>query len=494
MNRLSTKSNLYVDLLVRSASDILNAAIALTIVALIARHLSAADYGIYSQVITTASLLLPLLTLRLNTACVRFFPSIAIDPLVRKRHFTTAVFIVLTLSLFAIVLLVSLPAVSATMIFGQVVSAQLMLLLGVYLAVRCLVTLGIDYFRAMNRSNQSSAYNTIRFVLTLGLLLAAIARGTDVDGVLYAYIAAELLILVALGIHLQREDSLGSPSLWAPKELSPYLAYSLPLLPYSMFVTVNQFADRYFITHLLGLEETGVYAFSYNLIASAFLLNASIAYVIYPHLCRLWEDDQMEAVRERIEGGQRIFVFIAVPLALGLGGIYTAVVTAMVGESFIVSGLTFSAIIFGQFMLGLCSIFGFIIDLSKRTTFFVKVLFGTATLNICGNAILVPRYGIEGAAVATAITYLAQLGAMWIATRNIAPFRVSIDFRFLAACLMLGSLMLGAVFYLQPNAALADILLAIVVAAVVYALGALVIFRGRLSDIIGVLKPRVKLN
>lgn len=471
------------DLFFRGASDVLNAIIGLAIIALVARQLDAGEYGIFTQVITTVSLLAPLLMLRLNTACVRFFPTIAEDGDSRRRHFTTVVFTVAGLCLAATALLCLSSDLSAKLIFDQEESRQLIFVLGAYLLLRCVVTLFIDYFRAMNRSALASGYNTLRFISVLLCLVYAIMNDSGVHGILIAHIAAELLVLGLLGRHLLREKVLGFLGQYRLQEIRPYLAYSLPLLPYSMFLTVNQFADRYFITHLVGLEATGVYSFSYNLIMSAFLLNASISYVIYPHLCRLWEQGRMDAVREQLETGQRLFVFIAMPVAFGLCSIYPAVVTAMVGPELVIDIAAVVAIVAGQFMLGLCSLFGFVIDLSMRTTFFVRVLFATATLNIVLNALLVPSLGIFGAALATAFTYAAQLLMMWFATREIAPFKVQMDFVFIAQCAGAAIVMLACLNYLPPLAGIAGILLAVGAGAIVYFTVTLVMFRHRLKDV-----------
>lgn len=483
MNTAGKPSKLVSEILFRGGSDVLNALIALTIIALVARQLSAADYGIYTQIMTTASLLLPLLTLRLNTACVRFFPSIAEEVAVRRQHFTTATLVIGGLSLLAFALLTLAPDWTARVIFGETVNLRIIVLLGVYLGLRAIVTLFTDYFRAMNRSTLASIYNSARFVLTLAALVAALLTDSALDGILLAYLCAETTMLLVLGIHLAGEQSLGFLRDWHPAALRPYLAYSLPLLPYSMFLTVNQFADRYFITHLIGLEATGVYGFSYGLIMSAFLLNASISYVIYPHLTRLWEDGDMHGVQTQLESGQRLFVFVAVPVAFGFCAIYPALVSAMVGEEFVISLLAVGAIVLGQFWLGLCSIFGFIIDLSKRTTFFVKVLVVTASLNLVLNALLVPLLGIAGAALATAFTYATQLFMMWFATREIAPFKVRIDVGFMARCAILASVMVAAVYALQPISGAADIFIAVGVAASVYFAGALIMFRNRLGEL-----------
>ncbi len=482
MGSIGTRSSLIKDLIFRGASDVLNALIGLAIIALVARQLDTGAYGIYTQVVTTVSLFVPLLLLRLNTACVRFFPTIINDKADLRRHFTTVVLTVFAVSLMAVILFVMAAKWSAQLIFGQAAPLRLMLLLCLYLLLRSMVTLFIDYFRAMNRSTLASGYNSLRFLLVLLCLIYAVLSNSGVHGILSAHVVAELLILVVSGYHLYRDKVLGFIAQWQPRDIKPYLAYSLPLLPYSMFLTVNQFADRYFITHLVGLEATGVYSFSYTLIMSAFLLNASISYVIYPHLCRLWEDGNMDAVRDQIETGQRLFIAIAIPIAFGFFAIYAAVVSAMVGPEFVISMVAVISIVVGQIMLGLCSIFGFIIDLSKRTTFFVKVLFATATLNLILNTLLVPSYGIAGAAVATAITYAAQLLLMWFATREIAPFKVRVDFRFIGQCAVLAAVMLACLQLLQPLNGIGDIFLAVGLGALIYLAGALAMFRQHIKE------------
>jgi O-antigen/teichoic acid export membrane protein len=474
-------SRLARDLLLRGCSDVFNAAVNLLVIALVARQLNAGGYGIYTQVITTASLLLPVLLLRLNTACVRFFPALADNSHARGEQFTTVLVIVLLTALGAAVLINLLPDTTGLLIFGEAVPAQLVLLLGCYLLLRCLVSLCIDYFRALNQPALASGWNSLRFLLVLIAVGYAIFKDSAVQGILLAQLGAESLTLLLLLRHLFTASALQLPFQWQGRAIRPWLIYSLPLVPYSFFLAVNQFADRYFITHMVSLDAAGVYSFSYNLVAASFLLNASISYVIYPHLCRLWESGDMPAVEAQLLLAQRLFVWLAVPIAIGFCLVYAPVVTLMTGAEFVIGMGAVLAIVAGQFLLGLCSIFGYLIDLTKRTTVYVRILFATASLNLILNALLVPSQGIAGAALATALTYALQLLLMRWATRGMVSFKPRLDVVFMGLCACGGLLMLFGLQLLPPMQGIGDILLLVAAGALLYCLFSSLVLRNYLS-------------
>lgn len=478
------------DLGSRSASDIINVVLNLAIIALVARSLAQGDFGIYTQIITVTSLLIPVFILRMNTACVRFFPTLGGDRQIQARQFTSVMILVVLVSLAGVAALIIVPETSSRLFFGDPKSVGLIGLLAAYVILRCLVTMLTDYFRAENRAALASWFNTLRFVLVLTAIAAAVAGGSGLEAILLAQLGGESVMLVLLLFRVSQSRGLVLSSPAPATDIQPYLHYCLPLVPYSLFLGINQFSDRFFITHLVGVDATGVYAFSYNLIAAAFLLNASISYVIYPHLCRLWEQGDMGGVRAQLELGQRLFLIVAIPATCGLGVVHRDLVSMVAGPGFEITVITVVSIAVGQLLLGLCSLFGFVIDLSRKTTLYLKVLFATASVNLLLNGLLVPDLGIIGAAVATALTYLLQLVLMWRVTWHLVDFPLQVDFRFAGLSMVAAGVMVICLVWIESPGNPLGLLLTVLGGVLVYSILALVLLREPIRSAVDQLATR----
>jgi O-antigen/teichoic acid export membrane protein len=456
------------DITVRSGSDVFNVFVNLVTILFLANYLGSTDYGIYMQVITTATLLVPLLILRLSTASVRFFPSICDDNGLLKDHVMTILIVVVVVSSLAALLLVGMTPFSTRLIFGSDMGARLVMVLSLFVVLRCVAILLIDYFRALNLIIQASLYNSIRFLAVLAAILLAISGRLDVTGIILAQCGAELIVLLLVAARLARRQVFGIPFRFSLDRLSPYFRYSLPLVPYSFFLGVNQLSDRYFIAHMIDIDAAGIYAFTYIMVSAAFLLAASLSYVIYPYLSRLWQDGEMQEVSRYIDIGQKIFVFFGLPIAFGVYVIYRPLVTLLAGDGFVVSDAVVVWITAGHFFFGLCCIIGYIIDLSKKTVIYLKILLFTSLINLLLNWLLIPIIGMQGAAISTAVTYAVQLLALSRMSSTLVPFRVAINRRFLLVCLAGSAIMCLLLLRLQPADGIAGLVLTVLAGIIIY--------------------------
>ena len=478
------------DIAVRIGSDVFNVFTNLVTILFLANYLGSTDYGIYMQVITTATLLVPLLIMRLNTASVRFFPSICDDNGLLKDHVMTILMVVVVVSSLTALLLVVMTPFSTRLIFGSDMGARLVIVLSLFVVLRCVSVLLIDYFRALNLIIQASLYNSIRFLAILaGVLLAIIGR-LEVTGIILAQCCAELIVLLLVTARLARRQVFGIPFRFSLDRLSSYFRYSFPLVPYSFFLGVNQLSDRYFIAHMIDIDAAGIYAFTYIMISAAFLLAASLSYVIYPYLSRLWQNGEMEEVSRYIDIGQKIFVFFGLPIAFGVYVIYRPLVTLLAGDGFVVSDAVVIWITVGHFFFGLCCIVGYVIDLSKKTVIYLKILFLTSVINLLLNWLLIPVIGMQGAAISTAVTYAVQLLSLSRMSSKLVPFRMAINQRFLAVCLAGSAIMCLLLLLLQPADDVAGLVLIVLAGIIIYISVTLPFTWRMLMNVFSMIRPR----
>lgn len=427
----------------RAAADILTLALQLLLVSLLARQLGTFAYGLFSQFTATALILVPILVLRLNTACVRYFPAITTQPTTVRRRFLTLLGIVGATALGAGLLMAATRHSLARLVFADTTQADLILLLAGYCFLRVITLFAIDFFRAINKTRWSSLFTVVQGSLTLLAVLAALLMWrTDLRAILRACLAAEaILALILLATILLRFLPATTPAPQTSAPLAPYFRYSLPLVPYSLFVSLVQFGDRYFIAHLLDVRQAGIYALAYTLTGAAFLINAAIAYVIYPYLSELWTAAEYGQVKTLLEQGQNLFLYFAIPITAGLILLAPDLLVLLAGTDFLVGHFLILWIALGHLCLGIYSINSYLIDLSQRTGLFLAILLCAAGLNLALNALLIPRLGLSGAALATFAAYALQALLLWFVTKRLVGFRLTWHPSWLLRCLAAAGLM-----------------------------------------------------
>ncbi len=234
-------------------------------------------------------------------------------------------------------------------------------------------------------------------------LASAFIFGTVYDlgltAILYSMIVSVLLASL-LGLFFLR-SSLGL--VFKLKPLKQLLNFSIPLVPSSMLIFVSLYVDRYMISFLLDLESVGHYSIALRLASAASLVMIGFQMAISPLVYKHYnKPDTPESLAV-------IFKYFAV-FAVFFFLIYSLVAEELLillttPEFYLVANvipLLVLALLFSNmyvFMPG--------IGIRKKTHLIFLISIFAAFINIVLNYLLIPIFGILGAALATAIGYFA---------------------------------------------------------------------------------------
>jgi len=177
-------------------------------------------------------------------------------------------------------------------------------------------------------------------------------------------------------------------------------------MPYALFTLLRQISTRtdvLLLGLLVGTAAAGVYNVSYRVIFLLLFLPYFAGIAILPMASKLYESNQQDLIRF-YQNALNLMILIAVPLTVGLWVISTDLILIIYGDEFTESifimrllslllGLAFLKSIAGT-MLTSC-------DMQIQRT---RSQWTSAWLNILGNIILIPLYGVAGAAISTVIS------------------------------------------------------------------------------------------
>lgn len=399
-----SRRNFFSDTAVYTAATVILRLRGLITLPLFARFLGVEAYGAFTQLIVSVTLLVPFLSLRLETALVRFVSSeIDIDE-IRKRYYSALLVILLSSTIICFVVFL-FSDIGAKALFDDVNYEGLVQLGVLLLATSVIYAYILNFFRANRRIKTQSAILFVESVLETLLVLMAIYLGLGVEGAIWAMIVVKGLFIIGLSI------SIGKRIGWIELEiqkLKEMLNYSIPLTPNSLLSWIVRYADRLIIVQVLGISLVGVYSASYSLGVMIGLLVQPITYVMFPYVSSLWDGGEIEETKRYFTYISRYYIFLAVPTAVGLAFISQPLIRLLATDSFQTStGLVFWIAI-GIVFHGLFQINVYVFHLVKRTVYVTLTLLVGSIVNIILNVLLVPVIGLSGSALATAATFFVM--------------------------------------------------------------------------------------
>lgn len=430
---------------------------------------SAEIYGALIQTSVTASLLAPILVLHLTTATVRFLA--AEDDIEKRRQALGAMlWPVIVFACLTLILSLLLRQSLSIFLFEKAEYAYLVPLAFLWASMNALFSFSISYLRARGGIKKLSIIQLSFVIIQTAFMIILAIKGYGLGWIIGSIIASEALFTAFVFVLIIKEIGLPKPSL---EGLTGYLAFSVPQIPNGIFLWVISASDRYFITHLLNLNQTGIYSASYALGGLVGFFYQPITFVLFPTVSRLWEQNKLQGVRNYLEYSTKLFLALAIPATAGLYILSQPLLRLLTTPDYAVGGSIVLLVALGTIFQGIYQINVYIVLLVKQTRWLPLMIAVAATINAGLNLVLIPRVGIMGAAISTIVSYFVLAAIVTVWARRTINYKT--DIKFLAKVIAAALLMTLCLSFIKING-ISGIMMAVVVGVIVFALG-LFLFR-----------------
>jgi len=193
---------------------------------------------------------------------------------------------------------------------------------------------------------------------------------------------------------------------WRWQTAKILLKDSWPLILSGMVISIYMKIDQVMIKEMLGAEQVGHYAAAVRLSEAWYFIPMAITSSVFPAIINAKK--QSEALYyQRLQKLYDLMVWLAVAIALPTTFLAPWVIRVLYGEAFLPAAGVLSIHIWAGVFVGLgvaCSKWFIVENYIKKN--FYRTLFGMI-INVVLNLILIPLYGIYGAAVATLLGQMA---------------------------------------------------------------------------------------
>lgn len=166
---------------------------------------------------------------------------------------------------------------------------------------------------------------------------------------------------------------------------------------------VNYRADIFLVNLFMTPVSAGVYVVAVALAEKLWMISAAVSTVLLPRLSQLSSD---EATRKRLTPLiSRLVLLITLIGSMALALVAYPVVWLVFGVQYMESLLPLFILLPGIVIIGTARVWANDIAARGRPEINMYVSLVTLVANIIGNVILIPHFGLAGAAVATTVAY-----------------------------------------------------------------------------------------
>lgn len=210
------------------------------------------------------------------------------------------------------------------------------------------------------------------------------------------------IILTALSIFSERKiwSFKGGASKIEEKEL---LKYSLPFTITTALISVFQSSDKVVIKMFANVEELGLYAAAFKIVALLNIVQTGFTTFWVPIAYEKYTNDS-----QNLEFFEKIHSYISlVMFGVALVVLMSKdIIILLLGDKFRVASSIMPCLVIMPIMYTISETTVLGINFKKKTKHHMTISVVVAILNIVGNIILVPKIGAKGAAISTGIVYI----------------------------------------------------------------------------------------
>ena len=395
--------SLFRSLSIYGLGDIATSVVNLLLLPIYTQYLTKEDYGIVTMLLTLEAVAKVVFRWGVDTAFMRLYYD-SRDRAARQRLASTIFFFLIAVN--GALVLVSIAAAGwlSDQVFGSTAQA---LLVGLVIANTFVAGFYFLPYQVLRIADKSAVFMSLTFTRSaatvLARLLLIVGAGWGVRGVVFADVIVTALFTIVL---LRWYAPLIRP-VFSTALIREALAFGLPRIPHSLAHQVMTLADRYFLNKYSTLGDVGLYGIgaSFGLALKLFLSALEFAWT--PFYLGIMREPNARQIYSTVS--TYLFATLVV-LGMTLSAVATDLVRLFTAPAFHGAAVVTPWIALGVMFQGVNLIGSIGLIITKRTTVYPLTTGLAAAVSVLANAVLVRRYGVMGAAWATALAYAALAG------------------------------------------------------------------------------------
>ncbi|MDO9576248.1 MAG: oligosaccharide flippase family protein, partial [Candidatus Cloacimonadales bacterium] len=401
MNRYLSKTIDY------AAGNFFNKVLLIILLPIFTHFLLPEEYAVYTNLMIFFSLASLIYILGIQQALFSHFYDVKTNEY--KFSLITSIYIILTIfGLIMSCLIVIFRFELSQLVLRSTSYAYMFFYLAIVLFFNMLFSISLSLLNIMEKSRHYAIISAIQNVVVL-LLIIFFSLNKQFSIAHYFIFLAVASVISSLAGMLQigkllRKMQITEKKYFSPEIASSMLKFGIVMIPGTIAMLILQASDRYMLTYLSPntLYDVGIYAAGYRIGMIMHFLVTLISLVYLPYAMKIAAEPQAQETNRNMFKYYIIFGSIfGTIIILYSQEIFRFIINANYLNSY---KIVFAGVI-SSFLYGIFNIVNINFYARKKAgNITLAVLIGSL-LNIILNFVLLPKYGIYGAGIASIISY-----------------------------------------------------------------------------------------
>jgi O-antigen/teichoic acid export membrane protein len=395
---LARVQGLFRNLAIYGLGDVATSLVSLLLLPVYTRYLSTEDYGIIAMLLTIEAVAKILFRWGVDTAFMRMYFDCS-DQAGRQRLASTLFFF--------------LVAVNGTLLLAGVLGAQWLsgllfettrysLLIALVIANTFVVGFYFIPFQVLRIREESRMFISLVFGRSAGTILARLLLVIVARMGVLGVVAADVLVTAVFTVVMIRWYTPLIRPVFSRPVLNEALAFGLPRIPHAVANQVIGIADKYFLNALGTLRDVGLYSVgaSFGLALKLFL--SAFEYAWTPFFLGAMKEPDAKTIYSKVS---TYIIAVLILLVAGLCAVAPDLIRLMTEQKFHDAAVVTPWIALGVMFQGLYLVGSIGLIITRRTSRYPLATGIAAAASVASNYLLIPRFGLLGAAWSQTIAY-----------------------------------------------------------------------------------------
>jgi len=258
---------------------------------------------------------------------------------------------------------------------------------------------------ALQRFGICNAVNVVGGVVRSVGPVIVLACGYSIRAVLLVSLASNMLAVVAFAVISRR--LIPGLSLWpkfSPPAFRKLFSFSLPLLLSALFSLIIVRVDRFILAYYMPLAAVTFYTLPYSISEKAQVGVANITSVVFPFTSELHSMGAFDKVHELYLRSTKILMLVTLPLTAILVMLPGPILRYWLGPEYAAQGAVALTLLGLATFMNAASAIATVSSLGVGQAWLPAAsAFVASAISLAANLVLIPRYGINGAAMAALV-------------------------------------------------------------------------------------------
>ncbi|PJE69709.1 MAG: hypothetical protein COU98_00545 [Candidatus Staskawiczbacteria bacterium CG10_big_fil_rev_8_21_14_0_10_38_10] len=392
----------------------------------VARILGAAEYGKFTFALAFAGLFIIFADLGLSHITTREFS----QEKEKEKKFGALLSLKILLSLGTLVLILA----SSFFITADPLIQKLIWILAICNLAECFSWIIFAFLQARQKMEYQAFTGILESLIVVGTGLFILFYFPSIRNLSYSYLFASLValifVLILFHFKVQRLSLNWRKSIW--KE---FLLMSWPIALTGMAAAIYGQTDSVMMGYFGQIIQTGWYNAASRIVWATIIPMNLISISFFPVLNKAFNESK-EKLQKVFDYQMGIMIFFALPIVTGGIVLAPKIIDFMYNQSYFSSILALQILILTAGIVYFYNPFSQILITFNQQKKAFWMTMGTAITNVILNLILIPKYSLYGAAVATVITHFLTFALFFnliVRYTYIKPLKSKVLLTFLGA-------------------------------------------------------------